>query len=147
MREVEAAFERFDTQYAGQLLSQFIDDLSNWYVRRSRRRFWTGDSAAFATLHETLEVLTKVLAPLMPFVTEYVWARLVRPVAPDAPESVHLAHWPAVDEAAIDDRLAAQVALARRVVELGRAARAEAKVRTRQPLRQALVGASGWTGR
>ncbi|WP_245940873.1 isoleucine--tRNA ligase [Thermasporomyces composti] len=145
VREVEAAFERFDTQYAGQLLSQFIDDLSNWYVRRSRRRFWTGDSAAFATLHETLEVLTKVLAPLMPFVTEYVWARLVRPVAPDAPESVHLAHWPAVDEAAIDDRLAAQVALARRVVELGRAARAEAKVRTRQPLRQALVGASGWT--
>jgi isoleucyl-tRNA synthetase len=141
---VEAAFTQYDTQRVGQLLGQFVDDLSNWYVRRSRRRFWSGDPAAFATLHETLELLTLLMAPLTPFVTEYVWQRLVRPVTDGAPESVHLACWPTADAGVVDDRLAAQVALARRVVELGRAARADAKVRTRQPLRRAVVGAAGW---
>ncbi|MEQ4206018.1 isoleucine--tRNA ligase [Actinopolymorpha sp. B9G3] len=145
VRDVSAAFGHFDTQRIGQLLAAFVDDVSNWYVRRSRRRFWSGDPAALATLHESLELLTRLLAPLTPFVTEHVWQRLVRPVTPDAPESVHLAGWPAADEAAIDDELAGHVTLARRVVELGRAARAEAKVRTRQPLRRALVGATGWT--
>jgi isoleucyl-tRNA synthetase len=145
VRDVTAAFDGFDTQRIGQLLASFVDDVSNWYVRRSRRRFWSGDPAAFATLHESLDVLTRLLAPLTPFVTEYVWQRLVRPVTQDAPESVHLAAWPDADEAAIDDMLAAHVTLARRVVELGRAARAEAKVRTRQPLQRALIGASGWT--
>ncbi|WP_020573439.1 isoleucine--tRNA ligase [Actinopolymorpha alba] len=144
LRDAEDAYERFDTQRLGQLIGQFVDDLSNWYVRRSRRRFWAGDPAAFAALHETLELLTALMAPLTPFVTEHVWQHVVRPVAAGAPESVHLAAWPKVDAQAIDDGLAADVTLARRVVELGRAARAEAKVRTRQPLRQALVGAAGW---
>ncbi|MGW5359990.1 isoleucine--tRNA ligase [Actinopolymorpha pittospori] len=141
---VEEAYESYDTQRLGQVLSQFIDDLSNWYVRRSRRRFWAGDTAAFATLHETLRILTGVLAPLTPFVTERVWQHVVRPVTPDAPESVHLAAWPKADRSALNPDLATQVTLARRVVELGRAARAEAKVRTRQPLGRALVGAGGW---
>jgi len=139
---VGAALEDFDTQRAGSMLAQFIDDLSNWYVRRSRRRFWEGDPAALATLHDTLDVVTRLMAPLVPFVTERVWQDVVRSVDPAAPTSVHLAPWPSYDEAAVDRELSSEVALARRLVELGRAARAEAKVRTRQPLRRALVGSS-----
>jgi isoleucyl-tRNA synthetase len=78
----------------GSLLSSFVDDLSNWYVRRSRRRFWDGDPAALATLHECLDVLTRLLAPLVPFITERVWQDLVRSVDSDAPLSVHLAAFP-----------------------------------------------------
>ena len=142
VRQVTAALEDFDTQRAGGLLAQFVDDLSNWYVRRSRRRFWDGDPAALATLHDTLDVVTRLMAPLVPFVTERVWQDVVRPVDPSAPSSVHLASWPSYDEAAVDEELSAGVALARRLVELGRAARADAKVRTRQPLRRALVASS-----
>ncbi len=143
--EVTAAFESFDTPRVGRLLSTFVDDLSNWYVRRSRRRFWDGDAGALATLHECLRVLTLLLAPVVPFVTERVWQDVVRPVdEPDAPMSVHLASWPSADPSLVDDTLSAQVALVRRVVELGRAARSESKVRNRQPLGRALVGAAGW---
>jgi isoleucyl-tRNA synthetase len=139
---VTAALEDFDTQRAGGLLAQFVDDLSNWYVRRSRRRFWDGDPAALATLHDTLDVVTRLMAPLVPFITERVWQDVVRSVDTSAPSSVHLAAWPSYDEAAVDEELSAGVALARRLVELGRAARADAKVRTRQPLRRALVASS-----
>jgi isoleucyl-tRNA synthetase len=147
---VTAALEEFDTQGAGRLLADFVDDLSNWYVRRSRRRFWDGDPAALATLHEMLDVLTRLMAPFTPFVTEEVWARAVVPGLGDGDrgesvaDSVHLASWPEVDEAARDERLVAQVTLVRRLVELGRAARTSAKARTRQPLARALVAAPGW---
>jgi isoleucyl-tRNA synthetase len=144
-RGVTDALEVFDTQRAGNLLAQFVDDLSNWYVRRSRRRFWDGDPAALATLHGTLETLTRLMAPLTPFITERVWQDVVRPVDPDAPESVHLATWPTFEAGDVDEELSSAVALARRLVELGRAARADAKVRTRQPLRRALVGTAAWT--
>jgi isoleucyl-tRNA synthetase len=137
--EVDAAFEAFDSQRAGRLLAAFVDDLSNWYVRRSRRRFWAGEPAALATLHEALETLTRLLAPVVPFITERVWQDLVRPVTAGAPESVHLADWPEPDRSLVDPELAARMALVRRLVELGRAARAESGVKTRQPLRQALV--------
>ncbi len=143
VRDLTEAYETFDTQRIGQRLGDFVDDLSNWYVRRSRRRFWAGDAEALSTLHATLEALTLVMAPLVPFVTERVWQDLVRPVRSSAPVSVHLADWPSAG--AVDDELSAQVTVARRVVELGRAARAEAKVRTRQPLALALVGAPGWS--
>jgi len=145
VKGVTEALETFDTQRAGNLVAQFVDDLSNWYVRRSRRRFWDGDPSALTTLHTTLETLTRLMAPLVPFVTERVWQDVVRPTVADAPESVHLASWPTYDDADIDEDLSAGVALARRLVELGRAARAEAKVRTRQPLRRALVGTAAWT--
>jgi isoleucyl-tRNA synthetase len=141
---VTDALEDFDTQGAGRLLAQFVDDLSNWYVRRSRRRFWEGDPAALGTLHEVLDVLTRLMAPFTPFVTEEVWGRAVAPGLADAVDSVHLAAWPVVDEAARDEQLVEQVALVRRLVELGRAARTSAKVRTRQPLAQALVAAPRW---
>ena len=100
---VTEALEVFDTQRAGKLLSAFVDDLSNWYVRRSRRRFWQGDTAALRTLHECLETVTRLMAPLTPFITERVWQDLVAPISPDAPESVHLASWPEVDAALVDD--------------------------------------------
>jgi isoleucyl-tRNA synthetase len=145
VRDVTAAMDNFETQRTGALIGQFVDDLSNWYVRRSRRRFWAGDPSALATLHETLDVVTRLMAPLTPFVTERVWQDVVRPVTAGAAESVHLAAWPEHDPAAVDDGLSEQMSLARRLVELGRAARAEAKVRTRQPLRRALVGTHAWS--
>ena len=138
------ALEGFDTQTAGRLIAGFVDDLSNWYVRRSRRRFWDGDPSALATLHEVLDGLSRLMAPFTPFVTEEVWGRAVAPGLADPAASVHLTSWPTVDDDARDDVLVAQMELARRLVELGRSARTSAKVRTRQPLARALVAAPGW---
>jgi isoleucyl-tRNA synthetase len=143
VREVSVALDDFDPTRAGRRLTSFVDDLSNWYVRRTRRRFWDGDTAALATLHETLDVLTRLLAPFVPFITESVWQAVVTSVRSDAKDSVHLASWPAPDVALIDDALNEQMQLVRRLVELGRAARATSKMKTRQPLARALVGAPG----
>ena len=143
-REVDSALENFDTQRGGRILAEFIDDLSNWYVRRSRRRFWDGDPSALATLHEALRITTLCLAPYTPFIAERVWQDLFRSTDSQAPISVHLASWPRVDPAVIDDDLEAQMQLVRSVVELGRAARASSSIRTRQPLSRALVSAPGW---
>jgi isoleucyl-tRNA synthetase len=140
--EVDSALEDFDTARAGKALAGYIDDLSNWYVRRSRRRFWDGDPAALATLHECLHVLTRLLAPFVPFVTEKVWGALFSPCG--GPDSVHLTAWPQADRSQVDETLSRRVALVRRLVELGRAARAESGVKTRQPLARALVSAPGW---
>jgi isoleucyl-tRNA synthetase len=144
VKEVDAALEDFDSQIAGRALARFIDDLSNWYVRRSRRRFWDGDPAALGSLHECLVTLTQLLAPLVPFITEQVWQELVIPADSKQPASVHLSNWPAVNVGAIDTELASQVALTRRIVELGRATRAESGIKIRQPLGRALIAASGW---
>ncbi|SCL58663.1 isoleucine--tRNA ligase [Micromonospora peucetia] len=144
VEQVDAALADFDTHQAGRLLSAFIDDLSNWYVRRSRRRFWRGDRAALATLHETLSTLTLLLAPLTPFITERVWQDLVVPVTPDTAPSVHLAAYPAADPTLVDPALSAQMALARRLVELGRAARADSGMKVRQPLARALASGPGF---
>ena len=146
MLGVTEALEDFDTQRTGTLIAAYVDDLSNWYVRRSRRRFWDGDPAALATLHECLYVVTLA-------------ARSARAVHHRAGLAGHVPvdlgraarsrctwpRWPRVDGTLVDDELSAAVALARRLVELGRAARADAKVRTRQPLRRALVPTSAWT--
>ncbi len=146
VRDVTAAMEAFDSALAGRRLSGLIDDLSNWYVRRSRRRFWAGPAladgaSAFAALHSALVTLTKLMAPITPFLTDYLWSVLR---VSGEPESVHLASWPSFDPALVDEELAAQMALARRVVELGRSARSLAGVGIRQPLGRALVGASGF---
>ena len=142
VRDVTAALEGFDTQRTGARIAAYVDVLSNWYVRRSRRRFWAGDPGALATLHECLRLVTLVSAPLTPFITERVWQDLFAATGDVA--SVHLATWPEVDDALVDEDLDARMQLARRIVELGRAARADAKVRTRQPLRRALVPSSAW---
>jgi isoleucyl-tRNA synthetase len=142
--EVTAALDGFDSARAGRRLSALVDDLSNWYVRTSRRRFWAGDTGALATLHECLHIVTVLLAPFTPFVTDEVWDALFAGQDEALPDSVHLARWPRVDGSLVDDALAGQVALARRLVDLGRTARAESRVRTRQPLGRALVSAVGW---
>jgi isoleucyl-tRNA synthetase len=142
IREVTEALEAFDTQVAGRALTGFVDDLSNWYVRRNRRRFWQGDPAALATLHEALRTITLLMAPFTPFITERVWSDLF--AAETGLDSVHLAAWPQVDESAIDDSLDADVANVRTLVDLGRSARAESGMRTRQPLGRALVASARW---
>jgi len=143
-RDVDEALEAYDTQRAGKILSAYIDDLSNWYVRRSRRRFWAGDVSALSTLHECLSIVTLVMAPFTPFITEQVWQDLFASTDPYLAKSVHLASWPSVDETLISDELTENMALVRRLVELGRAARATSGVKTRQPLGRALVAAQGW---
>jgi isoleucyl-tRNA synthetase len=137
--DVTDALDSYDPVRAGRRLTSFVDDLSNWYVRRSRRRFWDGDPAALATLHECLHVLTLLLAPFTPFLTEEVWSQVLRAGWPSLPDSVHLASWPEVNRSLLDPELAAGMATVRRLVELGRAARAQSGVRTRQPLGRALV--------
>jgi len=140
----DAAFEAFDSQEVGRLLATFIDDLSNWYVRRSRRRFWDGDVDALTTLYRCLKTLTQLMSPMVPFITEHVWQSLVIPAESGVVESVHLSDFPVSVDTEIDEPLSKSVALSRRLVELGRAARAESKVKIRQPLARALVAASGW---
>ena len=142
--EVDTALSRFDSQESGRVIAEFIDQLSNWYVRRSRRRFWDGDRDALETLHHCLEKLTLLMAPMVPFITEHVWQNLVTPVNADRAESVHLATFPIPDPSLIDLRLSEDVALTRRLVELGRAARAESAIKIRQPLSRALISATGW---
>jgi len=126
-------------------LATFIDDLSNWYVRRSRRRFWDGDVDALSTLFNALKTLTLLMAPMVPFITEHVWQTLIRVGDSTVTESVHLASFPVAAEETIDKPLSSSIALSRRLVELGRAARAESKIKIRQPLGRALVAASGWS--
>jgi isoleucyl-tRNA synthetase len=142
---VDRAYEEFDSQSAGKALASFIDDLSNWYVRRSRRRFWDGDVAALATLHECLQTLTQLLAPMIPFIAESAWQELIRVADPSAPISVHLTDFPTSDSSLINPELNRHVAMTRRVVELGRAARAESAIKIRQPLQRALISAQGWS--
>ena len=139
VREVTEALNNFDTQRTGTLIAQFVDEMSNWYVRRSRRRFWDGDQSALWTLHETLETLTRLMAPMVPFITERVWQDLFVTTNPGGQTSVHLSTWPVADESVIDESLTESMDLARRIVELGRGARAEARAKIRQPLSRALI--------
>ena len=142
VRDVTAAYEGYDVIGATRPLEKFVDDLSNWYLRRSRRRFWkSGDSAdkqaAYATLYECLTTLAKLLAPAMPFLADVLYRNLVVSVDPSAPESVHLADWPTPDLARIDERLNAEIRLAMKLSSLGHAARNKANRKVRQPLAEA----------
>jgi isoleucyl-tRNA synthetase len=145
--EVTARLEAYDPAAAVRRLATFVDDLSNWYVRLSRRRFWHGAGedaeAAFRTLWICLRTLALLLAPYVPFVAEALWQGLVVAVDRDAPDSVHLVDWPEADREAVDEELRAAMAEARRLVGLGRQARTDAKVKVRQPLARALVTVSG----
>ncbi|ABD10801.1 Isoleucyl-tRNA synthetase [Frankia casuarinae] len=142
--EVDDALENFDSLRAGRRIARFVDDLSNWYVRRSRRRFWAGDADALSTLHTCLDALTRVMAPFTPFLTDWLWSRLFADASPRTPDSVHLAAWPELPAGLHTPELSEQMDLVRRIVELGRAARAASGVRTRQPLPRAVVGASAF---
>ncbi len=141
---VTARLEDYDAMSASRRLEVFVDDLSNWYVRRSRRRFWKAEddadkSAAYSTLYTCLTTLTRLLAPFIPFVADAMYQNLVRSVDASAPESVHLTPWPEADASLKDDELLAQMSLLMQVVSLGRSARQKAALKVRQPLAEMLV--------
>jgi len=137
--ETTHALENYDAAHVTQAVDAFVDDLSNWYVRLSRRRFWKSESdedkqSAYSTLYEVLVTLSKLLAPIMPFTAEEMYHNLVRSVSPGAPESVHLCDWPVADESLIDRRLMEETSAVMKVVRLGRAARNAGGMKVRQPL-------------
>jgi len=141
VRDATAGYERWLTVDVIRAFEAYVDDLSNWYIRRSRRRFWDGDEVALRVLWHALVQTIRVIAPVMPFLTEHLWQVLVREPCTDAPASVHLAGWPG--ELAPDDALLAEVADVRRVVALGHQARQAAGLKVQQPLRTLVVeGAS-----
>jgi isoleucyl-tRNA synthetase len=134
--EATEAYERFWTPAVVTAFEAYVDDLSNWYIRRSRRRFWDGDEAALQTLWHALVTALRVVSPVMPFLADHLW-RVLR--AEDAPVSVFLAGWPDAAAQPGDDELLAEVAEVRRVVELGRQARGDAGIKLRQPLARIVV--------
>jgi len=142
VRDVTAAYETYDVPGATRPVEAFVETLSTWYLRRSRRRFWKSESdtdkqAAYSTLYTALVTLAKLLAPAMPFLAEELYQNLVRSVDPSAPESVHLAEWPLVDGARIDESLNRDMALVMKMVSLGHSARQKANRKVRQPLAEA----------
>lgn len=144
VRRVTAALEAYDVTGAARPIAAFVDDLSNWYVRRSRRRFWKSEEdadklAAYQTLYECLVTVAKLLAPFMPFIAEELYQNLVRSVDETAPKSVHHCDFPVADESLIDEELVRDTQLVMRVVSLGHGARNRAGIKVRQPLAQALV--------
>jgi isoleucyl-tRNA synthetase len=142
--EATDAYERYWTPSVTRAFEAFVEDLSNWYIRRSRRRFYSFDEAAFRTLWYALVQGLRVIAPVMPFIADDLWRNLVAGVCEGAPDSVHLAGWPPLEEA--DEKLLGEIAEVRRIVELGRQARSQAGIKQRQPLRRAVVyGASNGT--
>ncbi len=139
--EAETAYDAYLTVDVARVVETFVEDLSNWYIRRSRRRFYSFDEAAFRTLWTALVQLVRVIAPIMPFLAEHLWQTLVASPCSgdDAPESVHLAGWPAVQSRFVNAELLAEIAATRRVAQLGRRARTEAGLKLRQPLRKVYV--------
>jgi isoleucyl-tRNA synthetase len=144
--EVREQMDNFDCTTAAGAIADYVEDLSNWYLRTNRRRFWEGaDRAAFETLRHCLVEVAKLLAPFTPFLADEIYCNLVAGDGEDfgeASDSVHLCDFPQVDEELIDQQLEQGMEAVRRTVELGRAARAQAKVKIRQPLRKAIVVAS-----
>jgi isoleucyl-tRNA synthetase len=142
VREVTKAYETYDVPGATRPIEDFVETLSTWYLRRSRRRFWKSESdtdkqAAYSTLYATLVTLAKLLAPAMPFLADEMYRNLVCSVDAKAPESVHLVMWPKADESQIDETLNREMALVMKLVSLGHNARQKANRKVRQPLAEA----------
>ena len=143
---VTAALDDYDAKTAGEAIESFVDQLSNWYVRRNRRRFWKSTDiedkrAAYRTLYQCIDTVNRLMAPFTPFISEHVYQNLVRGIDDTAPESVHMVEWPEADSSWQDDALLHDIGVVQRVVSLGRAARGHSGVRTRQPLSRLLVRA------
>jgi isoleucyl-tRNA synthetase len=143
--EVDSAIDSYNPTDAGRKIEEFVNDLSNWYVRRSRRRFWKSENdtdklSAYNTLYECLVTLSKLLAPLAPFMAEELYQNLVRSIYPDSPESVHMADFPSGNPDRIDRELTLATQLAIKVCSLGRAARSQSGIKVRQPLAHIVVG-------
>ena len=139
VKDVDTALENYDLTGGGRKIEEFVDILSNWYVRRSRRRFWKSENdadklAAYNTLYECLVTLAKLLAPFTPFIAEELYQNLVCSISPEAPDSVHLCDFPMADESKIDGKLSEVTRLAMKVSNQGRAARSQAGIKVRQPL-------------
>lgn len=144
VQEVDGLMENYKLPEAARALSAFADELSNWYVRRSRERFWVSEPDedsinAFLTLHTALVTLSKAAAPMIPFMTEEIYQNLVRGLDPTAPESVHLCAFPTADETMIDPALEEDMETVLRIVYAGRSARNGAAMKTRQPLQTIYV--------
>lgn len=142
VRDVTKAYDDYDVTNATRPVEKFVETLSTWYVRRSRRRFWKNDSsadkqAAYSTLYTALTTVAKLIAPAMPFLAEEMYQNLVRSVDETAPESVHLAEWPPVMEEFIDESLNREMELVMKLVSLGHSARQKANRKVRQPLAEA----------
>ncbi|HKI52765.1 MAG TPA: DUF5915 domain-containing protein, partial [Anaerolineales bacterium] len=139
VRDVTEAYEKYDVTNATRPIEGFVEKLSTWYLRRSRRRFWKSESdsdkqAAYATLYTALVTLSKLIAPAMPFLADELYQNLVRSVDETAPESVHLAEWPEVLPEMIDETLNSDMNLVMKLVSLGHSARQKANRKVRQPL-------------
>ena len=144
VKEVDNKLDSYDITNAALKIESFTDELSNWYVRRNRERFWsenlTDDKiGAYVTLYTVLVTLSKVAAPFVPFMTEEIYQNLVVNLDKNAPESVHLCTWPEVDEGLIDGKLEEQMDLAYKIVKLGRSARNLSNIKNRQPLSEMLI--------
>ena len=142
--DVDMALDGYNPTEAGRKIESFVSDLSNWYVRRSRRRFWKSESdtdklSAYNALYECLVTLSKLLAPFIPFLAEEMYQNLVCSPFPEAPDSVHLADFPVADESKIDQQLVADTQLVMKISSLGRAARSQAGIKVRQPLAKVMV--------
>ncbi|GAC1543037.1 MAG: isoleucine--tRNA ligase [Herpetosiphon sp.] len=151
VRDVSADLTSYDIHTPAKRIESFVEELSNWYVRRNRRRFWKSGSdddkrAAYATLYTCLTTLARLLAPFMPFLSEAMYRNLVAEQDATAPISVHLAGWPDVDEAALDPGLLEATTTLLHAVGAGRAARKAAGLKVRQPLQRLLVRAPSSTG-
>jgi isoleucyl-tRNA synthetase len=143
---VTNALDDYDAKTAGEAIESFIDQLSNWYVRRNRRRFWKSTDLAdkhmaYLTLYECLKVAHELMAPFVPFLAEHVYQNLVRSIDSEAPDSVHMVPWPEADPAWQNDELLRDIGVVQKVVGLARAARGQSGVRTRQPLSRLLIRA------
>jgi len=143
--DVDACLDAYNPTEAGRKIESFVDGLSNWYVRRSRRRFWKSENdadklSAYNTLYRCLVTLAGLLAPFTPYLAEELYQNLVRQVSPGAPESVHLTDFPVADAGLIDNQLAEDNRLAMKLCSLGRAARSQAGIKVRQPLGEIYIG-------
>ena len=144
VKDVEDKLDHYDITNAALLIEEFTDELSNWYVRRNRERFWAQELneekiGAYVTLYRVLTTLIKIAAPFTPFITDEIYQNLVVGLDKNAPESVHLCLWPEVNEAEIDKTLEEEMSLAYKVVKLGRSARNSANIKNRQPLSEMLI--------
>ena len=144
VKTVDEKLEKYDITGAGYLIEDFTDELSNWYVRRNRERFWAQDLTdekigAYVTLYRVLTALIKVAAPFVPFITDEIYQNLVYGLDSSAPESVHLCYWPEVNDKEIDLQLEKEMDLAYKIVKLGRSARNSENIKNRQPLSKMLI--------
>lgn len=144
VKEVDERLDKYDITAAALTIENFTDELSNWYVRRNRERYWGSDLSdekigAYVTLYKVLTTLCKIAAPFVPFITEEIYQNLVVGLDSKAPESVHLCLWPEVDESVIDKKLENEMDLAYKIVKLGRSARNSANIKNRQPLSEMLI--------